>query len=106
MKQSRSREKRWIVLTEDGRHVTLGCHSDPTKEELGDAANGLTASSLGGWLALTEGVYYSRGTMNIILVRELAPAKKITFEDAAKVFLAKRKATVSSYQADDSPRPG
>lgn len=89
-----NREKRWIVLAEDGRHTTIGRHSDPTEDELMDAARGLASASLGGWLALTEGVYYSRGDVSIILVRELAPAK-VAFDDAVQLFLDKRQAAVA-----------
>jgi hypothetical protein len=98
-----SREKRWIVLAEDGRHTTVGRHSDPTEEELSDARRGLTAASLGGWLALTEGTYYSRGAMNIILKRELAPAK-VKFDHAAQLFLGKREANFSSFTSANSPK--
>jgi hypothetical protein len=104
MTRRMSREKRWIVLTEDGRHTTVGRHSDPTEDEVRDARIGLRAMSLGGWLALTEGVYYSRGGMSIILVRELEPAK-ITFDDAAQLFLGKREATLAAYPTGHSPKP-
>ena len=32
-------ERRWIILGEDGRHVTMGRHSDPSPEELALRAN-------------------------------------------------------------------
>ena len=35
------RRRRWIVLSEDGRHSTIGRHTDPTEEQLDLAANGL-----------------------------------------------------------------
>ena len=66
------REKRWIVLGEDGRHVTLGRHTDPSEEELTRAADALRASGQGGWLAVTEGRYYSGDQLSVLMVRELA----------------------------------
>ena len=53
-----TKERRWIVLGEDGRHVTIGRHTDPTDDELARAADALHTSGQGGWLAVTEGQYY------------------------------------------------
>lgn len=69
-------EKRWIVLAEDGRHTTLGRHTDPTEEEITRAGAGLKAAGLGGWLAVMEGDYYGRSdNVNLLMVRKLAPAR-------------------------------
>jgi hypothetical protein len=43
--QSRG-ERRWIVLGEDGRHITMGRHSDPSPEEVAKAEAGLAAQGL------------------------------------------------------------
>ena len=79
------RERRWIVLSGDGRHVTIGRHTDPTEEQLTLAADQLRANGLGGWLAVTEGQYYSRGKLSVMMVRELAPAST-TWEAAVAAF--------------------
>jgi hypothetical protein len=84
------RERRWIVLTGDGRHVTMGRHTDPTEEPLNLAADELRANGLGGWLAVTEGQYYSRGKLSVMMVRELAPAST-TWEAAVAAFHTLRK---------------
>ena len=42
------RERRWIVLGENGQHVALGRHTDPTTEEIGHAGAGQRAAGLGG----------------------------------------------------------
>ena len=85
-----ARERRWIVLGNDGRHVTLGRHTDPTEEEVLAAERSLAASGLAGWLAVMEGDYYApRGRPSIMMVRPLAtPAG--AFEDAAAAFEAAR----------------
>lgn len=86
----RSRERRWIVLGTDGRHVTLGRHSDPTEEEVLAAERSLAAAGLAGWLAVMEGDYYARrGRPSVMMVRPLA-APADAFEDAAAAFEAAR----------------
>lgn len=90
-----TRERRWIILGEDGRHVTLGRHTDPTDEELAHAADALRASGQGGWLAVTEGQYYrARGRVTVMPVRELAPSIG-TFEAAAEAFQAARRRAIA-----------
>lgn len=90
-----TRERRWIVLGTDGRHVTMGRHSDPSPEEIGEAERGLAAQGMAGWLAVMEGGYYVRRKPSLMMVRPLAnPAR--SFEEAAAEFEAKRKATVAS----------
>ena len=84
---TRVKERRWIVLSEDGRHTTLGRHTDPSEEQLTLAAEGLRAIGHGGWLAVTEGQYYSITPENlaVMLVRELAPTST-TWEAAVDAF--------------------
>lgn len=78
-------ERRWIVLGDDGRHVTVGRHSDPTEDELREMSEQLKATGVGGWLAVTEGVYYSGGALRLMMVRELAPPRQ-TWEAAVAAF--------------------
>ena len=88
-------ETRWIVLGTDGRHVTMGRHTDPTPEEVEAAERGLAAQGLAGWLAVMKGGYYVRRKPSLMMVRPLAnPARP--FEEAAAEFEAKRKATLAS----------
>lgn len=81
-----SHERRWIVLGTDGRHVTLGRHSDPSGEEVATAERALAAQGASGWLAVMEGDYWARmGKPSIMMVRPLAgPA--IAFNAAAAAF--------------------
>ena len=80
-----AREKRWVILADDGRHVTLGRHTDPTSEEIDAAAEGLDKIGVGGWRAVLEGVYYSRGTVSLLMVREVA-APRAEWDTAVALF--------------------
>jgi len=56
----KSAERRWIILAQDGRHVTMGRAAPPSEAEVQAAAAGLTAQGLAGWLATLDGDYWSR----------------------------------------------
>jgi len=88
-------ETRWIVLGTDGRHVTLGRHTDPTQEEVAAAEAALAAQGMAGWLTVVKGAYYARRTPSLMMVRPLAdPA--CTFDEAAAEFEAKRKGKLAT----------
>lgn len=77
MKQPPQRqERRWIVLGDDGRHATLGRHTDPLSEAIDRAGAMLRAAGQGGWLAVTEGQYYGPGSLSVLMVREIAPVRR------------------------------
>ena len=99
------RESRWIVLSSDGRHVTLGRHSDPTEEEVNAAERSLSAEGLSGWLAVMEGDYYaSRGHPSIVMIRPLsAPAK--AFQDAVAAFEKFRSRSLDTVKSVTSSQP-
>lgn len=88
-------ETRWIVLGADGRHVTMGRHTDPSPDEVSEAERSLAAQGLSGWLAVMKGGYYVRRKPSLMMVRPLANPSR-PFEDAAAAFEAKRKATLAS----------
>jgi len=90
--QSRG-ERRWIVLGEDGRHVTMGRHSDPSPDEIAQAEAGLAAQGLAGWLAVMEGAYYQRGKPSLMMVRPLC-SPQLPFADAVDAFQAARTASL------------
>lgn len=71
MAEQDPREKRWLVVAEDGRHATLGRHSDPAPEEIDEAGQQLDAAGLAGWLAVSEGGYYGPQTVTLLLVRRI-----------------------------------
>lgn len=65
------RERRWAAIAADGRHSWLGRHSDPSDAELADVAAALERAGTPGWLAVTEGVYYSGNDLGVLLVRPI-----------------------------------
>ena len=64
-------EKRWAVITQDGRHTWLGRATDPTEAELAAVACELSRYGTAGWLAVTEGIYYGKGVLKVMMVRPL-----------------------------------
>jgi hypothetical protein len=87
---ARTRERRWIALGADGRHITLGRHSDPTEDEIGRLEATLRDSGAGAWLAVAEGNYWnSRVQMTLLMVRSIgSPAGE--WEQAAAAFEERR----------------
>jgi hypothetical protein len=80
------RERRWIVLAEDGRHSTLGRDTDPSEDEIKAAERSLVAQALNGWLAVAEGDYWSRrAKVSLLMVRCLG-APHVEFDSAAAIF--------------------
>jgi hypothetical protein len=91
-----ARDRSWIVLAEDGRHVSLGRASDPDAAELASLTDGLTAQNLGGWLAVMQGDYYGgRVAPSLLLVRALTPVS-VDWESAVAAFQQKRVQALSA----------
>ena len=85
--EERCLERRWVVVGEDGRYVTLGRASDPSETEILDAEKALGAHGLAGWLAVMQGAPYSGVTPRLMVVRTLGTPKS-TFQDAAASCIA------------------
>ena len=96
MSKEQERERRWIVLCTDGRHMSLGRHTDPTEEEIVAAERSLSLAGLAGWLAVMTGDYYARKVrLSIMLVRPLAGPVSV-FEDATAAFEKRRSSTLKT----------
>ena len=79
-------ERRWIILAEDGRHATLGRHTDPSEAEIEAAGAGLGAQGLGGWVAVMDGFYHRpRSRLTLMMVRPVAPCP-VAWEQAVEAF--------------------
>jgi hypothetical protein len=81
--EDRSAERRWIVLAEDGRFVTLGRASDPTEQEILDAEASLIRQGMAGWLAVVQGNLYVGATPRLMEVRPLGQPSS-SWDAAAK----------------------
>jgi hypothetical protein len=81
------RERRWVVVTTDGRYVSLGLHSDPTEEEISASERALIAQDLSGWLAVMEGSPWIGHPPRLLEVRPLASPTS-AFADAAEACIA------------------
>ncbi|WP_420105121.1 hypothetical protein [Herbaspirillum huttiense] len=80
------------MVTGDGRHSTLGRHSDPSDEEISQAGQQLDGLGIAGWLAVSEGEYYGRGSITLLKVRRItekngdwAVAERLWQEQRARV---------------------
>jgi hypothetical protein len=65
-------ERRWIILGEDGRFVSIGRFSKPSEAEIHAAEAALQSQHLSGWLAIMSGNPYAEHVPHIIEVQELA----------------------------------
>jgi hypothetical protein len=88
-------EVRWIILSTDGRHVTVGRHTDPSPEEVTRAEASLIAQGLTGWLVLLKGDYYARQQPTLIRIRNLGTPSCL-WEDAVVLFQKSRDRTVGA----------
>ena len=82
-------ETRWIVLGEDGRHVSLG-RTEPSEAEVKTASNALAAQGLSGWLARMQGEYYSRRGMTLEPIQRIGIAHDADWQAALSAFHAAR----------------
>lgn len=63
--------RRWIVLGQDGRHVTLGRAAPPSAEEIAAASDALNRQGLAGWIATLDGDYWGRGRVTLAPVQTI-----------------------------------
>jgi hypothetical protein len=80
-----SREKRWLIVSGDGRHVTLGRHTDPTPAEIQRVGQSLDAVGSAGWLVVSEGIYHSDEPIRLLMVRQVT-ATTGQWEDAERLW--------------------
>ena len=83
-------ERRWIILAQDGRHVTMGRAAPPTEAEVEAAAAALTAQGLAGWLATLDGNYWSRRRVALAPVQILGDSDTLDWPAAITAFEAAR----------------
>ena len=87
-------ERRYLLVSEDGRHTTLGRDVEPDQEALDTAAEGLDGLGMAGWLVLSEGRYYSQESMALLPINCLT-TRSGDWEAAAAEFHRRRAAATS-----------
>ncbi|MBW6400403.1 hypothetical protein KPL78_21260 [Roseomonas sp. HJA6] len=83
-------ERRWIILAQDGRHVTMGRAAPPSEAEVEAAAVALAAQGLAGWLATLDGNYWSRRRVALAPVQMLGGGATLDWPTAITAFEAAR----------------
>ncbi len=83
-------ERRWIILAQDGRHVTMGRAAPPSEAEVETAAAALAAQGLAGWLATLDGNYWSRRRVVLAAVQTLGDGAALDWPAAITAFEAAR----------------
>ena len=83
-------ERRWIILAQDGRHVTVGRAASPSEAEVSAAAAALAAQGLAGWLATLDGNYWSRRRVALAPLQMLGDSNTLDWPAAIAAFEAAR----------------
>jgi hypothetical protein len=83
-------DRRWIILAQDGRHVTMGREAPPSEAEVEAAAAALAAQGLAGWLATLDGNYWSRRRVAIAPMQTLGDGATLDWPAAINAFEAAR----------------
>ena len=83
-------ERRWIILAQDGRHVTMGRAAPPSEDEVEAAAAALAVQGLAGWLATLDGNYWSRRRVALAPVQMLGDDASLDWPAAITAFEAAR----------------
>jgi hypothetical protein len=78
--------RRWIVLGQDGRHVTMGRAAPPSAEEITAARDALHRKGLAGWIATQDGDHWGRGRVTLTPVQVIGAAATLDWPAAVAAF--------------------
>ncbi|MBU8541855.1 hypothetical protein [Falsiroseomonas tokyonensis] len=78
--------RRWIVLGQDGRHVTLGRAAPPSAVEIAAASEAMAAQGLAGWIATLGGDYWGRGRVTLAPVQIIGAGATLDWAAAVAAF--------------------
>ena len=87
-------ERRWIILAQDGRYVTMSRAAPPTEAEVEAAVAALTAQGLAGWLATLHGNYWTRRRVALAPVQILGVSATLDWHAAISAFEAARQSAL------------
>ena len=88
----RQSDRRWVIVSEDGRYTTIGRSSDPTETEIQEAEDAMRRQGMAGWLAIMSGSAYGAEVPSLMNVRPLASPTKSWTDASAACLEAIRKA--------------
>jgi hypothetical protein len=83
-------DRRWIILAQDGLHVTMGRAAPPSEAEVKAAVAALAAQGLAAWLATLDGDYWSRRRVALAPVQMLGDGTTLDWPAAITAFEAAR----------------
>ncbi|MCS6920418.1 MAG: hypothetical protein NZM07_00610 [Elioraea sp.] len=84
-------ERCWIVLAQDGQHVTRGRAAAPSAEEIASASKAMAAQALAGWFATLDGDYWGRGRVTLARVQAIGAAAALDWPAAVAAFEQRRR---------------
>lgn len=84
-------ERHWIILAQDGRHVTMGRAAPPSEAEVEAAAAALAAQGLAGWLVTLDGNHWSRRRVTLAPLQMLGDGATLDWFAAITAFAAARR---------------
>ncbi len=87
-------EKRWIIIAQDGRHVTMGRAAPPSEAEVEAASAALAVQGLAGWLTILDGNYWSRRRVALAPVQMLGDGAGLDWPAAITAFEAARQRAI------------
>jgi hypothetical protein len=87
---TRHAETRYLIIAEDGRHVTLGRAYAPTPEEIEKCSEGLAKQGLAGWYTIMRGDYWGRREPALEAVQEVGMPIACNWQTATANFKADR----------------
>jgi hypothetical protein len=75
----------WIVLGQDGGHVTVG-RAASTNKEIATASAALAEQYFGGWIAKMDGSYWGRGSVTLVPLQIIGTAVALCWPAALTAF--------------------
>lgn len=81
-------DTRWLILGEDGRHITLARKSAPSEDEILAAEKAMMSQGVSGWLVVLGGEYYRKTKPTVTMLRSLCTPRR-PFDAALADFEAK-----------------
>lgn len=94
-------DRRWIVLAEDGRYVTLSRELNPSEDDILRAEDSLRKLDAAGWLVVMSGSAYAPEMPTVLEVRRLASPTR-PFAEAVDAMMS---AIEEDRRQDDRPPP-